>query len=68
VAWHPAGRVLATAGLDGTVRFWDSGAARELACFDWEIGRVNRVAFAPDGMTAVAAGHLGLAVRWDVEV
>jgi WD40 repeat protein len=62
----PDGRTLASASYDGTVRFWDIESAQERACYDWGIGKVDCVAFSPDGMT-VAAGGEGGVVLWDVE-
>ena len=44
----------------------DVAARREQAAFDWEIGPVCTVAFAPDGMTAAAAGLARQVVVWDV--
>ena len=52
---------------DGTVRSWDWAHGRELAAFDWKIGRVHCLAIAPDGMTAAAAGELPSIVVWDLD-
>ncbi len=35
--------------------------------FDWKIGKVRSLAFAPDGMTCAAGGSTGRVVLWDVE-
>jgi WD40 repeat protein len=67
LAYHPAGRLLATAGWDQTVRLWDVGQEREVRSFNWNIGKVRCVAFAPDGMTCAAGGHGGQVVLWDVD-
>jgi hypothetical protein len=37
------------------------------AVYDWGLGKVRAVAFAPDGMTAVAAGDNRKVLIWDVE-
>jgi WD40 repeat protein len=57
VAFHPGGAFLATAGDDESVRYWDVRTWRELKRYDWEIGKVGALAFAPDGMRC-AAGPL----------
>src|SRR5262249_46912262 len=67
VAFTPDGRTLATSHTDGTVRFWDVLAWRELAAFDWRIGPLYSVAIAPDGMKAAAGGR-GKIVVWDLEL
>ena len=67
VAFTRDGRHLATGGWDGVVRLWDVQSGQERARFDWGLGRVNAVAFAPDGMTAAAAGTSPDIVVWDVD-
>lgn len=67
----PAGRYIATAGWDGTVRLWDVATSRELRVLSGHTGPVNAVAFAPDGqLVASGAGdleHHDHGVRlWDV--
>jgi WD40 repeat protein len=67
LAWVPGSpRVLASGSWDGTVRLWDAAGRRELRSYDWQLGKVSGLAFAPDGMTAAAACEKGVVV-WDVD-
>jgi WD40 repeat protein len=62
VAFSPAADLLASGGLDGKVLLWDVAQGSTRACFDWEVGPVYAVAFAPDGMTLAVAGEEGIVV------
>ncbi len=67
LAFTPNGDCLATGGWDSTVRLWDPHTGAERARFDWQLGRINAVAFAPDGLTAAAGGNAHDIVIWDVD-
>ena len=54
------------AGLPASVAVWDAASGRERRSYDWQIGGVRSVAFAPDGLLAAAGGKAGIVV-WDVE-
>jgi hypothetical protein len=62
----PDGRRLLTA-FRSKVALWDTETGRQLASWDWQIGTINGVAFAPDGLTAAAAGSRKKLVVWDLE-
>jgi WD40 repeat protein len=68
LAYSPDGRLLALAFDHGTVVLHDRQKKREVARYDWRIGRVISIAFAADGMTAAAGGDAGRVVLWDVDV
>src|SRR5262249_30643918 len=68
VAFHPSGRWLAASSNHETVRVFDAATLAEVAAVDWNVGAVRRIAFAPDGMRAAAAGKTGKVVVWDVDL
>ena len=65
VAASPDGRRLLTAAVDGTVTAWDADTYRVVGRYDWGVGGLHAVAFAPDGLTAAAGGERGRVVVWD---
>jgi WD40 repeat protein len=66
-AFSADSRLLATASNDRQVRVHDLATGELRAAFDWKVGKVDAVAFAPDGMTAAAGSHDGRVVVWDVD-
>jgi WD40 repeat protein len=68
LAFSPDGRLLLTnPEEEGTLHLYETASGRLLAAFDWGMGLVQTAVFAPDGMTAAAAGPDGRVVVWDVE-
>jgi WD40 repeat protein len=67
VAFHPSGRLFAAGSRDGEVRVYETGAAKELLRLDLDLGEIRGLAFAPDGMTAVAVGRDKRLAAWDVD-
>jgi hypothetical protein len=63
--FSPDSRFL-TAAADGTIRLWEVETGRERSAINWQIGRIRRVCFARDGMTAAALGE-GEIVIWDLD-
>ena len=68
VSFIADGRYLATVSNDETVRLWDTGSWQERTTFNWEIGKLLNIAFAPDGCRAAAGSDKGQIVIWDVDV
>lgn len=65
-AYSPDGRLLLTAGKEGLIHLWDNSTHSRRITFDWRIGDVHGVAFAPDGLTAAAAGNETV-LLWDID-
>jgi WD40 repeat protein len=56
VAYHPDGIILATAGIDGTVRFWDTATGMPLRVLRAHAKGVVSIAFSPDGARLATVG------------
>ncbi|MFI9235685.1 helix-turn-helix domain-containing protein [Streptomyces sp. NPDC053079] len=66
VAFSPDGRLLATAGVDHTVKLWDASGYELLASLSGHTDSVEAVAFSPDGRTLATAGFDHSVKLWDV--
>ncbi|WP_431902189.1 caspase, EACC1-associated type [Nonomuraea sp. bgisy101] len=69
LAYSPAGRTVATVGLEGTAEVWDTSrphAPVRLAALRGHAGNVRAAAFSPDGRTLVTGGDDGIVIVWRV--
>jgi WD40 repeat protein len=68
LAFSIDGRLLFTGGKDRMVHVREVPSLREQAAWEWEVGSVQSLAVAADGLTAAAGGTKGRAVVWDLDV
>jgi WD40 repeat protein len=66
VAFGPTGRLLASAGADGTIKVWDRHTARLLKTLHGHHGHVTAVAWHPDGKSLASGGADGTVRLWSV--
>ncbi len=66
IAFAPDGKLLASAGQDGLVKFWDVATGQERTTFREHAKDVEAIAFTPDGNT-LAAGSGKTVKLWNVD-
>jgi eukaryotic-like serine/threonine-protein kinase len=65
VAFSPGGRLLASAGEDGTIRLWEPGTGNALRTIAAHGSCANDLDFSPDGQLLASGGCDGLVKLWD---
>jgi WD40 repeat protein len=68
IAWSPTGKLIATAGQDGTLRLWSVGGGSSLSSahtFDLD-AEVTALAWSPDGGRIAAGDAQGYVWVWQV--
>lgn len=65
VAYSPAGKWMASCGLDATVKIWDVQTNRILKILKGHIGEVTTVAVSPDSKYLASAGYEKRIIIWE---
>lgn len=66
VAFSRDGRRLVSVAEDSLTKIWAASTGAELQTYEWGIGKLRAVAFAPDGLTCAAGGDEAVVV-WDCD-
>lgn len=67
LAVHPGGAIVAGVMTDDSVVLFDLLSGGFLRAYGWEIGKLQHVAFTPDGTRCAVAGTTGKILVFDVE-
>jgi WD40 repeat protein/tetratricopeptide (TPR) repeat protein len=66
VAFHPDGRLLASAGVDRSITLWETTGWTRTRTLRGHDSYINRVASHPDGQRMASGGNDGTVVLWDL--
>ncbi len=65
VAFGRNGRLLASSGIDSTIKIWDMAERRELRTLVGHTAAINSIAFSPDSRLLASASDDGSTFLWD---
>ncbi|MGL6074683.1 MAG: WD40 repeat domain-containing protein [Fimbriiglobus sp.] len=67
LSFSPDGQRLLTACQDRLARLWDVASGEVVKTYDWGLGSLTAITFAPEGLTAIAGDYQGHMVLWDID-
>lgn len=68
LAFHPNGRLVASAATDKAATLWDVTAGVEVRRYDWALGKPQSLCFSPDGLTCAVGGSKNQFGVFDVDL
>jgi len=65
VSYSPNGQYIATAGVDNTIRLWDS-SGKQVIKIEEDQGIIRDISFSPNGKNFATSGESGEIILWDL--